>query len=258
MLICRKHLTLGIATIGVLTFSSLATISRAQDAKLKGTFLPTGLEITPTAAPGSTYEALNPKLSDFPNFIASGALSNVKSPDGHTLLVLVSGFNSLSGKTPETNEYIFVFDISTGKPVQKQVIQIPNSFVGIVFDPSGTRFYVGAWTFTVDPKSKTKKADDAVYVYTVNGGTWAQSGSIALGHNGKGNGLFSGDIGPVPAGIDITKDGKTLIVANLENDSISFIDLTNHEIAEEFVDLDNFYCSSDVRWSCVGFCRPRE
>ena len=101
-------------------------------------------------------------------------------------------------------------------------------------------------------------ANDAVYVYTVNGGTWAQSGSIALGHNGNGNSLFPSDIGPVPAGIDITKDGKTLIVANLENDSISFIDLTNHEIAEEFVDLDNFYCSSDVRWSCVGFCRPRE
>ena len=107
-----------------LAIVSLTTTGQAWPGPI---FLPTGLSITPTAAPGSVYEALNPKLADFPNFIASGALSTAKSPDGKTLLVLVSGHNSLSDKNGNTiaadsNEYVFVFDISDGKPVQKQII----------------------------------------------------------------------------------------------------------------------------------------
>jgi DNA-binding beta-propeller fold protein YncE len=35
------------------------------------------------------------------------------------------------------------------------------------------------------------------------------------------------------AGIDITQDGSKLVVANLENDSISFIDLTTRAVVEE-------------------------
>jgi hypothetical protein len=132
------------ALSGAAALSSLAGFSLAinvNEANAAGTFLPTGVEITPTAAPGSTYQALNPNPSDFPNFIASGALSTVKSPDSNTLLVLVSGYNSLSGKTPEENEYIFVFDISAGTLVQKQIIEIPNSFVGVAFDPAGKNFF---------------------------------------------------------------------------------------------------------------------
>src|ERR1700746_452142 len=86
------------ALSGAAALSSLAGFSLAinvKEANAAGTFLPTGVEITPTAAPGSTYQALNPNPSDFPNFIASGALSTVKSPDSYTLLVLVSGYNSL-------------------------------------------------------------------------------------------------------------------------------------------------------------------
>ena len=91
-------------------------------------FFAYGLSITPTGRAGSVYEALNPKLADFPNFIASGALSTAKSPDGKTLLVLVSGHNSLSDKNGNTiaadsNEYVFVFDISDGKPVQNRLFR---------------------------------------------------------------------------------------------------------------------------------------
>jgi len=76
---------------GAFALCSLAGLALAittHEANAAATFLPTGLEITPTAAPGATYQALNPKLSDFPNFIASGALNTVKSPDGNTLLVV--------------------------------------------------------------------------------------------------------------------------------------------------------------------------
>ena len=45
------------------------------------------------------------RRTDFPNFIASGALSSVKSPDGKTLLVLVSGYNSLSKQINSNQKY---------------------------------------------------------------------------------------------------------------------------------------------------------
>jgi DNA-binding beta-propeller fold protein YncE len=203
---------------------SLACSSHAAPAS---TFLPTGLDITPTAAPGSQYLVLNPKLADFPNFIASGALSSVKSPDGKTLLVLVSGYNSLSKNgstaTQDSNEYIFVLDTSSGAPVEKQIIQIPNSFVGIVFDPSGRNFYVGGGV------------DDDIHQYSIAGGTWAETGTpICLGHNGISNALYPKDIGALTAGIDITEDGSKLVVANLENDSISIIDLASRMVVKEF------------------------
>ena len=213
---------------GAFALCSLAGLALAittHEANAAATFLPTGLEITPTAAPGATYQALNPKLSDFPNFIASGALNTVKSPDGNTLLVLVSGHNSLSGKTPEKNEYIFVFDISGGKPVEKQIIEVPNSFVGIVFDPAGKNFYVGGGV------------DDNIHQYSVTSGIWSENGApISLGHNGISNALTPKDIGALTAGIDITQDGSKLVVANLENDSISFVDLTTRAVVKE-IDL---------------------
>src|SRR5260221_6759775 len=109
-----RHLALSSAV----ALSSLATLSPAMADE--GTFLPSGLIITPTAAPKSTYEALNPGLSEFPNFIAGGALSTVKSPDGKTLLVLTGGHNNLTGPKPNLfyNHYIFVLDTRRRQPVK--------------------------------------------------------------------------------------------------------------------------------------------
>ncbi|MBV9488753.1 MAG: phosphoesterase [Verrucomicrobia bacterium] len=200
----------------------LADSDGAVPAKtVQQTFISTGQYITPTAAPGSVLEYLNPGLKNYPNFIASGALSSVKSPDGKTLLVLVSGYNSLSvptGQTEGTNEYVFVFDISAGRPAKKQVLQIPNSYVGICFAPDGRTFYVGGGQ------------DDNVHVFTRDGGgRWAESGApIALGHvinnTLSGLGLFPGDVRPETAGLAITPDGSKLLVANYENDSLSIVD----------------------------------
>src|SRR6516165_10314415 len=57
-----------------------------------------GQKITPTAAPRSILQPLNPGLPDFPDFVASGGVSSVVSPDQKTLLVLTSGYNLLSDK----------------------------------------------------------------------------------------------------------------------------------------------------------------
>jgi DNA-binding beta-propeller fold protein YncE len=206
---------------GAVALSSLTTFSPAIADQ--GVFLPSGLIITPTAAPKTTYKPLSPGLPGFPNFIAGGALSAAKSPDGKTLLVLTGGHNSLSAANNSsiTNEYIFVFDISGGKPVQKQVIQIPNAFVGIAFDPTGQTFYVGG------------SGDDDVHSFTIQNGQWAESGTpIKLGHS-SAVALFAGDLPGATGGLELTQDGKTLVVTNLNNESISFIDVQSRTVVKE-------------------------
>jgi DNA-binding beta-propeller fold protein YncE len=230
MFMLNKNPLHHLALSSAVAFSSLATMSPAMADE--GTFLPSGLIITPTAAPKSTYEALNPGLSEFPNFIAGGALSAVKSPDGNTLLVLTGGHNNLTDTKGNSfnNEYIFVFDISSGKPVKRQVLQVPNAFVGITFDPAGETFYVGG------------SGDDDVHSFTMQNGQWAESGTpIQLGHtivlNGQtvGNAvaLYPGDLPGVTGGLDFTQDGKTLVVANYSNESISFIDVQSRKVVKE-------------------------
>ena len=70
-------------------------------------------------------------------------------PDGSTLLVLTSGYNGVFNATSASNldfepksaatEYVFVYDISTHTPIQKQVVKIPlATYHGIAFDPNST------------------------------------------------------------------------------------------------------------------------
>ena len=192
--------------------SGITTLSLAQEA------LPDGQSITPTAAPGAVFSLLNPGLADYPDFTAGQAVTSILSPDGTTLMVLTSGFNrnfDANGKliVGDSNEYVFVFDIASGAPAQKQVIQVPNAYSGIAFAPDGAHFYVSGGK------------DDSVHTYAQTGGNWAESGNpITLGH-GRGNGITQGlnSLLPAAAGLAVTADGKTIVVANYENDSISLV-----------------------------------
>ena len=179
----------------------------------------TGQTLTPLAPRQARFEPLNPDLPDNPQFLAGQAETTVTSPDHKTLLILTSGYNLLnytSGpnlgmqNNADSTEYIFVYDITRPLPVKKQVIKVPNAYAGIVFDPSGTSFYVAGGD------------DDNIHLYSVGAsGLWAeQTGSpIALGHT-SGNGLA---VKPEAAGLAITQDGTKLVVANYYNDSISVL-----------------------------------
>jgi len=195
------------------------------------TRLPTGQFVTPTAAPGSTYRQLNPGLKDFPDFVAGQPISLAMSPDRATLLVLTSGYNnnydqaagnaSKPGYLPiipaDSNEYVFVFDVTGKTPVQKQVLQVPDTYVGIAFAPDGDHFYVSGG------------GDDNLHVFALTKGTWAEvSPAIALGHK-AGNGLSQG---PMATGLAVTADGKRAVVANRYNDSISLVDLATGKVAD--------------------------
>lgn len=190
-------------------------------------FIPTGMRITPTAAPTSVFQALNPDLPTRPDFTADHAVDMATSPDGKTLLVLTSGFNRNADSTgqgvpSESNEYVFVYDISGGNPVKKQVMQVPNTFNGIAWNPNGKEFYVSGGV------------DDNVHAYALSGSSWAESGTpIALGHDNKGEGLF---IRPMAAGLSVNASGKYLMVTNYENDSVSLVDLATRTEVDE-IDL---------------------
>src|SRR5262245_29150683 len=109
--------------------------------------LPTGMSITPMAAPGSTFEPLNPDLHDRPEFTVDHPITTAISPDGNTLLILTSGFNrNLDAKgraiAGQTNEYVFVYDIRRRPPVKLQVLQVPNTYAGMAWAPDNKHFYV--------------------------------------------------------------------------------------------------------------------
>jgi hypothetical protein len=153
--------------------------------------IPTSQFITPTAAPGSTFQPLNPHLPQLPDFTAGQAVTSVVSPDDKTMLVLKSGYNlniDSNGNTvaATSNEYVFVFDISKGASVQTQVLQVPNTYVGLAFAPDGATFYV------------TGGVDDNVHTFKLGSGGWAESGTPIALNNGPGNGVTKG-IPAIPA-----------------------------------------------------------
>ncbi len=179
----------------------------------------TGQQLTPTAPKGARFEALNPGLADFPGYIVGQAVTTVVSPDKKTLLILTSGYNLLNatsgpnlGNTipADSKEYVFVYDISSNNvPAKKQVLQVPNTYNGIAFDPNGRSFYVAGGV------------DDNVHIYDAGATGWAERSSspVKLGHT-AGNGLA---VQPEAAGLAVTKDGAKLVVANYYNDSVTLL-----------------------------------
>ena len=103
--------------------------------------------INPGRISGAVYLTLNLGLKKRPDFVAGQPISTALSPDGKALLVLTSGYNSNDqedGATivDESHEYVFVYDVSRGKPTQKQVLQLRFAYTGLAWNPQGTEFYV--------------------------------------------------------------------------------------------------------------------
>ena len=199
-----------------------------------------------------------------------GASSSV-SPDGKTLLVLTSGYNRVFQVAfpffdPQySTEYVFIYNIQGGAPVFEQSVQIPNAYHGIVWDPSSTAFYVsggmGDAAYGTDPvpyffpnlAAATNNGDN-VHVIQQNPTTqvWAQTAELDLGQTPNqlymghpaGNGLPVPDSGfasvnaavyvaPCAAGVAVSSDGLTLVVANYYNDSITvFTGGLNHWVQQ--------------------------
>ncbi len=214
------------------TLLSLSAIAQQKTHVPGAEELPTGMSITPLAARGSTLQPLNPGLPDLPDFTVDHPISTAVSPDGSTLLILTSGFNrnnDAKGKAipAQTSEYIFVFDIQQPKTVQRQALRIPNAYVGLAWAPDGSHFYAGGGK------------DDNVHIFSQEGGHWSETEKpIELGHK-TGLGVANRSetkvtpLDPMVAGLAVSPDGKRLLVANHQNDSVSVIDLSTHQVIGE-------------------------
>src|SRR5713226_1468683 len=94
---CRPRVrvsALALAFSSVISIGAVISAKADDDDLKKGTFIPTGVQITPSAAPGSSFHALNPGLSFDRSFTVGQAVTTAISPSGTTLLILTSGFNS--------------------------------------------------------------------------------------------------------------------------------------------------------------------
>jgi len=192
--------------------------------------LPNGLAITPTAAPHSVLTLLNPGVAARPNLTLGQAVTTALSPDGSLLLVLTSGYNREGqAGAGRPNEYVFVFDAASFPPRQLQALPVPNSFCGLVWNPTGREFYVSGGV------------DDMIYAFARNnGGLFSRAAAIPLGH-AHGNGLLSNApaplnaVAPKPmaAGVAVDPDGATAVVANFYNDSVTIIDLKTRAVTAE-------------------------
>lgn len=202
---------------------------RAQDEAGARQVMPSGQFITPLAPKGAAFSKLNPGLKDFPDYTVGQAVKTAISPDGSTLLVLTSGYNRLNNshgerEAADSNEYVFIFDLINGRLHQAQVLQVPNTFLGLAFAPDGNRFYVSGGM------------DDNVHVFAKTGNEWAESGPpLTLGHEHGGNRRQ----GPMVANLAVSANGKTLVAADISNDAISIIDLQSRsKVGELRLGLD--------------------
>ena len=203
-------------------------LSGGANTVLAQVVLPTGATITPNAAPGSVFEPLKVDLPDYTNYSPDSAETTAISPDGRTLLILTSGYNlnlDANGnfQPQDSSEYLFVYDISSPSlPVKRQVVLVTNAFGGLVWSRDGSRFYVAGGQ------------DDNVHTYAQQNGQWIEVGSpINLGHKGD---LMNTQtfVGPTAAGVGITADGKTVVVANYETDSVTVVDVVKGTVITEF------------------------
>ena len=270
----RKNSFCFCALLGLLVCLMASALVGAQ--QVGGNVLPDGFYISPTAAPGSTFQGLPTGLRADGSADANGAVTTALSPDGTALLILTTGYNTgfytqgpdgtpilwpalypltgLPSSTTTANaEWVFVYDVRVSPPVQKQMINIPNTYHGLIWDPSGYTFYIAGGI------------DDRVEVYSTsaNGasadGTYAPNAPfVLLNHNLPANvpiqeyptgGLFSSTpinnnpiaqymympFSAVAAGLAISPDGSTLYVANYQNDSLSIINTATRLVTNEVV-----------------------
>jgi DNA-binding beta-propeller fold protein YncE len=201
--------------------------------------------ITPLETSGASFQYLDTGMVVTDSFnpavpprewLAGQAVSTSVSPDFQTLAVLTSGYNRVfQGAFPlfdplYSSEYIFIFDISNGAPVFKQVISVPNTYHGIVWDPSGQAFYVsggmGDAPFGTDPIPNSKNSfgyyvvpnGDNVHIVTQTNGVWGLEAELQLGQDSRNPAN-----GPAPAPCPIVQGHLSGNGLPVPNDSIASV-----------------------------------
>jgi DNA-binding beta-propeller fold protein YncE len=207
--------------------------------------LPTGQTITPAAARGAIFQELDPQYSGRPDIRASGAGAVRVSPDGRMLAILTSGpgnfhFDRAAKIIPEISTAdIFIFDISGAQPKQVQVLQIPHALKELAWAPTQQGL---TWSPSSNSLFVSSGGDDSVLEFVKSGRNFEKARTFSLGHR-HGVGLVDLNVvdpmwdnlaSPPRAGdLAVSPDGKRLLVANFQNDSVSLIDLKSSAVVAE-------------------------
>jgi YVTN family beta-propeller protein len=247
----KRTVRIVIAALAVLCVHTAGNAADGGD--VRGTRVSTGQRVTPLAAPGAQMQNLHTDFRSDENADGANAVTSALSPDGSTLLVLTSGFNNgfskddgtpllypvldpasgqPTGQTTSNAEWVFVYDLSGVVPVQKQKINLPVTYNGLLWNSSGSRFYVsGGSDDIIYPFKKVNDAFqlDAPFIVLNTGGQ--------LDNTPAGPAMQSFGLAPYPvvAGLGLSKNGATLYAANYENDSISVVDLSSRAVASRVV-----------------------
>ncbi len=190
------------------------------------------------------YENGAPILTPTIDPLTGKAGTQTINPNGYPPLAngtFESGGNAASFLGGQA-EWVFVYDVSSGTARKIQQIPIVDTFDGLAWDPSGTRFYVSGGV------------DDRVLIYKENttGPKYTPDAPfVILKHNdmdslpiprydgGELKNSAAGKAAPqlvtgaVLAGFDVSKDGKTMVAANFENASATVINLKLRNLHKE-------------------------
>jgi hypothetical protein len=116
-----------------------------------------------------------------------------------------------TGKTTSSAEWVFVYDVTASSPKLLQKINIPITYVGLVWNPAGTGFYVSGGL------------NDIVYSFKLSGGSFVPDApffvlntGVLLDSTPAGAKIDSFKLTsyPVVAGIEVSADGSKLYVGS--------------------------------------------
>ena len=136
--------------------------------------------------------------------LGSMPLAMTLSPEKNRVIVLLNGWRE---------QGIQVIDRASGRVLQ--TIPLPAVFLGITFSPDGKSLYVSGGN------------EDVIYRFDWHNGQATLADSIALAVKVKGK---SGT--RYPAGIAISRDGRTLYAAENLGDSLAVVDLASRRVTQ--------------------------
>src|SRR4051812_18014429 len=162
--------------------------------------------------PGNSLTVNGRKLDPVGRMTPVGAFptGGALTPDGRFYWAVDAGRGATA---------VRVIDVATGTVLQ--TLPMPGGYVGIAFAPDGRRAYVSGQPRDGDfGKGLKGEGGDVIHVYAVNpaSGAATELDPIAL-PNGR-DGAAAADelpqasaVNSWPEGLDVTRDGKTLVVA---------------------------------------------
>jgi DNA-binding beta-propeller fold protein YncE len=186
--------------------------------------LPASVLAQETPGPGSSFTVSGRKLEPAGRMTPVGAFptGGATTPDGRFYWAVDAGRGATA---------VRIVDLGSG--AVKQTLPIPGGYVGITFARDGRRAYVSGVPGDGDfGKGLKGEGGDVIHVYDVDpaSGTATEVDPIALPNARDGAAAQdelpgASGVNAWPEGLDLTADGKYLVVALGQADQVAIVDL---------------------------------